>query len=82
MINSQKEAEAARAERRILENELAMLGKDDPKRSSISHQLSETIADLRNWIVRTSVGLCFVPTCVNPGTETSIGKQWCLRHKP
>jgi len=59
-----------------------MLRKEDPKQNLINLRLNETMVDHRDWIVRTSGDVCFVLTCVKPGTETSNEKQWCLRHKP
>ena len=82
MLNDEQEAERFRTEKSRLDLQLEVLGKDDPKRHLLVRQREGAIYEIRAWMVRSSVDLCFVHDCVDVGSDRTKGKQWCQRHKP
>lgn len=59
---------------------LGTLPQDDPRRQPLNRQLRENTEQFRQLIVDRAMDPCAQPDCIEEGTVTHDGKQWCSRH--
>jgi hypothetical protein len=61
---------------------LNALPENDPMRDQVSRRIKENRYQLRDMLIRAGMDVCSDPECVEPGTNTANGQQWCPEHKP
>jgi len=80
MTDQLPEEERLRIERSEFLISLGTLPQDDPRRQPLNRKLRENTEQLRQPIVDRAMDPCAQPDCIEEGTVTHDGKQWCSRH--
>lgn len=67
---------------RGIEIKISEMPENDPKRAEAEHLRRGLVFQIRSMLSGGTIDPCSDPDCVDAGTVTSGGKQWCPSHAP
>jgi hypothetical protein len=79
-IQEHEMEEHVRSDRRQLKSELATLAQGDQRHKRMEERVRENTILIRQLIVDRGMDVCSEPECVEEGTVTRNGKQYCELH--